>query len=164
MAANNNLYDMWKDFYNQSSNLFDEKVKEDFPAQGVGQALEANLLFKKMINEVTERYLEQVNMPTRNDLASISSLIINVDAKVDDLEALFEEQNGSRVSQVEFADELNSVKKDIKGLDDKLNQVIALLEAQAEKQPAAKAQPSTSTQKAQTTAQKATTEKVSQTK
>ena len=155
---------MWKDFYNQSSNLFDEKVKEDFPAQGVGQALEANLLFKKMINEVTERYLEQVNMPTRNDLASISSLIINVDAKVDDLEALFEEQNGSRVSQVEFADELNSVKKDIKGLDDKLNQVIALLEAQAEKQPAAKAQPSTSTQKAQTTAQKATTEKVSQTK
>ncbi len=35
MAANNNLYDMWKDFYNQSSNLFDEKVQEDFPAQGV---------------------------------------------------------------------------------------------------------------------------------
>ncbi len=168
MAANNNLYDMWKDFYNQSSNLFDEKVKEDFPAQGVGQALEANLLFKKMVNEVTERYLEQVNMPSRNDLASISSLIINVDAKVDDLEALLEESKGSSgVSQVEFANELNSVKKDIKGLDDKLNQVIALLTAQAEKnekQPAAKAQPSTSTQRAQNTTQKATTEKVSQSK
>ena len=156
---------MWKDFYNQSSNLFDEKVQEDFPAQGVGQALEANLLFKKMVNEVTERYLEQVNMPSRNDLASISSLIVNVDAKVDDLEALLEESKGSSgVSQVEFTNELDSVKKDIKGLDDKLNQVIALLEAQAEKQPAAKAQSSTSTQKAQTTAQKATTEKVSQTK
>jgi polyhydroxyalkanoic acid synthase PhaR subunit len=170
MAANNNLYDMWKDFYNQSSNLFDEKVKEDFPAQGVGQALEANLLFKKMINEVTEGYLEQVNMPTRNDLASISSLIINVDAKVDDLEALFEEQKGNRVSQDEFTREISSVKKDIKGLDEKLNQVIALLAAQAnkaeigEKQPAAKAQPSNNTQRAQNTTQKATTEKISQSK
>jgi len=163
MAANNNLYEMWKDFYNQSSNLFDEKVKEDFPAQGVGQVLEMNLLFKKMLNEVTERYLEQVNMPTRGDLASISSLIVNVDAKVDDLEALLEEQKGSRVSQDEFQRELSNVKKDIKGLDEKLDQVIALLTAQAEqsaKQSTEKAQ--TNSQKAQNGNQK--TEKVSQSK
>lgn len=161
MAANNNLYDMWKDFYNQSSNLFDEKIKEDFPAKGVGQVLEMNLLFKKMINEMTERYLEQVNMPTRNDLASISSLIVNVDAKVDDLEALFEEQAGSIVSQEEFKRELNQVKKDINGLDEKLNQVIALLQAQAEqnaKQGAEKAEP-----KAQNANQKGS-DKVSQSK
>ena len=82
---------MWKDFYDQTSNLLDEKVKEDFPSQGMGQILEMNLLFKKMLDETTESYLESVNIPTRNDLASISSLIVNVDSKVDDLEELVEE-------------------------------------------------------------------------
>ena len=69
----------------------DEKVKEDFPSQGMGQILEMNLLFKKVLNETTEQYLEQVNMPTRNDIATISSLIVNVDSKVDDLEELLED-------------------------------------------------------------------------
>lgn len=163
MAANNNLYEMWKDFYNQSSNLFDEKIKEDFPSQGVGQILEMNLLFKKMINEVTERYLEQVNVPTRSDLASISSLIVNVDAKVDDLEVLLEDSKGTQVSPEEFQHELGNVKKEIKGLDDKLNQVISLLTAQAEqntKQTAEKVQ--NASPKTQNANQK--TEKVSQSK
>ncbi len=123
--------------------------------------LEMNLLFKKMVNEVTERYLEQVNMPTADDLASISSLIVNVDAKVDDLEALLEESKGSSgVSQVEFTNELNNVKKDIKGLDEKLNQVIALLEAQAEKTTCCKRHNlAHSTQKAQTTSSKSNNRK-----
>ena len=91
MTRDFNMFEMWKDYYDQSSNLLDEKVKEDFPSQGMGQILEMNLLFKKMLDETTEHYLEQVNIPTRNDIAALSSLIVNVDSKVDDLEELLEE-------------------------------------------------------------------------
>ena len=126
MTRDFNLYETWKDFYFQSSNTFDEKVKEDFPTQGVGQVLEMNLLFKKMLDEM---YLESVNIPTRNDLASISSLIINVDSKVDDLEELVEGLASTQPSQ-SLQKELTNVKKDVKNLDQKLNEILAILNSQ----------------------------------
>ena len=129
MTRDFNLYETWKDFYSQSSNTFDEKVKEDFPTQGVGQVLEMNLLFKKMLDEMTENYLESVNIPTRNDLASISSLIINVDSKVDDLEELVEGLASTQPSQ-SLQKELTNVKKDVKNLDKKLNEILTILNSQ----------------------------------
>jgi polyhydroxyalkanoic acid synthase PhaR subunit len=129
MTRDFNLYETWKDFYFQSSNSIDEKVKEDFPKQGVGQVLEMNLLFKKMLDEMTENYLESVNIPTRNDLASISSLIVNVDSKVDDLEDLVEDLKSSQSSQ-SLQRELTSVKKDVKSLDQKLNEILTILNSQ----------------------------------
>lgn len=129
MTRDFNLYETWKDFYFQSSNNFDEKVKEDFPTQGVGQVLEMNLLFKKMLDEMTENYFESVNIPTRNDLASISSLIINVDSKVDDLEDLVEGLKLTQPSQ-SLQKELTNVKKDVKNLDQKLNEILTILNSQ----------------------------------
>ena len=127
MTREFNLYDMWKDFYFQSSNLVDDKVKEDFPSQGMGQVLEMNLQFKKLLNETTEQYLEQVNMPTRNDLANISSLIVNVDAKIDDLEELVEDTKANQVDQEAIQRELTTLKRDMKNLDTKLTQVLSML-------------------------------------
>lgn len=130
MTRDYNLYEMWKDFYFQSSNMVDEKVKEDFPSQGVRQILEMNLLFKKMLDETTERYLEQVNIPTRTDLANISSLIVNVDAKVDELEELIEDAQKKQPNQSSIQRELTTVKREMKNLDTKLNQIISVLETQ----------------------------------
>src|SRR4051794_41152231 len=135
MTRDFNMFEMWKDYYDQSSNLLDEKVKEDFPSQGMGQILEMNLLFKKLLDETTERYLEQVNIPTRNDIAALSSLIVNVDSKVDDLEELlegFKEKQTSQAggeNQADLQNELTNVKKDIKDLDNKLNQILTLLKS-----------------------------------
>ena len=149
MTRDFNLYETWKDFYFQSSNTFDEKVKEDFPTQGVGQVLEMNLLFKKMLDEMTENYLESVNNPTRNDLASISSLIINVDSKVDDLEELVEGLALTQPSQ-SLQKELTNVKKDVKNLDQKLNEILTILNSQNVEK--AKATSTTTSTQAKTTA------------
>uniref|UniRef100_UPI003D164366 hypothetical protein n=1 Tax=Niallia sp. Krafla_26 TaxID=3064703 RepID=UPI003D164366 len=129
MTRDYNVYEMWKDFYFQTSNSIDDKVKEDFPSQGVGQVLEMNLLFKKMLDEMTERYLESVNIPTRNDLASISSLIVNVDAKVDELEELVEDLKTTQTNP-SLQRDLANVKKDVKGLDQKLNEILTILNNQ----------------------------------
>jgi len=125
-----NFYDMWKDYYSQTSKLFDEKVSKDFPSEGVGQILEMNLQFKKMIDESTLKYLEFMNVPSRNDLANISSLIVNVDAKVDDLEEKLEEKLESQDAQESFKAELSHLKKDMKSLDTKLNQILTMLKSQ----------------------------------
>jgi polyhydroxyalkanoic acid synthase PhaR subunit len=93
----------------------------------MGQVLEMNLLYKKMLDETTEQYFEQVNIPTRTDLSNISALIINVDSKVDDLEDLVEETASNLVSQTELKREMTDVKNKIKTLDNKLNEIINLL-------------------------------------
>lgn len=126
MSTDFNFYDMWKDLYSHSSKFFDEKVSNDFPSQGMGQVLEMNLQLKKMIDESTVKYLEFMNVPTRNDIANISSLIVNVDAKVDDLEERLEE-NLDNQDQESFKTELSNLKKDMKNLDQKLNQILNVL-------------------------------------
>ncbi|WP_026567203.1 hypothetical protein [Bacillus sp. UNC41MFS5] len=132
-AEDFNVYDMWKDFYSQSSKLFDEKFGSDYPSQGMGQLLEMNLQFKKMMDESSLKALEFMNVPSRNDIANISSLIVNVDAKVDDLEEKLEEKLDNNEGQVSFKSELSNVKKDMKNLDNKLNQILTLLNTQKEK-------------------------------
>ena len=128
-----NFYDMWKDLYSQSSKFFDEKVSNDFPSQGMGQILEMNLQFKKMLDESTLRYLEFINVPSRNDLANISSMIVNVDAKVDDLEEILEEKLDSQGDQESVQKDLSNLKREMKSLDNKLNQILTLLKLPEEK-------------------------------
>jgi polyhydroxyalkanoic acid synthase PhaR subunit len=127
-----NLFDMWKDYYAKSSSLFDEKIKENFPAKSMAQVMEMNLMFKKMIDESTEKYLELVNVPSRNDFANLSSLIVNVDAKVDNLEELLEENSVNLAEPSNYKQELTAIKKDMKNLDNKLNQILTLLKASEE--------------------------------
>jgi polyhydroxyalkanoic acid synthase PhaR subunit len=123
------IFEIWKDFYSQSTNLFDEKVKESFPSEGLGQILDMNLQVKKLMDETTERYLQFVNVPSRNDIANLSSQIVNVDAKVDSLEELLEETSDTQGSKVSFQRELTDLKKDMKSLDNKMNQILTLLKS-----------------------------------
>jgi polyhydroxyalkanoic acid synthase PhaR subunit len=124
MTQNLDMFEMWKNYFNQSSTLIDEKMKEQFPSQAMGQILDMNLMFQKMLNETTDRYFEQMNVPTRTDIAKISSLIVNVDTKVDDLEDLLEETRAKQLNHAELQSEIKDFGKEIKSLDAKLNQIL----------------------------------------
>ena len=129
---NFNPFEIWRDFYNQTSNTIDENLNDESTSKVMGQVLEMNLLYKKLLNETTERYFDQVNIPTRNDLANISSLIINVETKVDDLEELIEDtqaKQGNQEEVKELKSEMTDVKNKIKNLDTKLNQILSLLQS-----------------------------------
>ncbi|MCM3724790.1 polyhydroxyalkanoic acid synthase subunit PhaR [Neobacillus cucumis] len=127
MTTNFNVFEAWKDLYNQTSNLYDEKIMEAFPSQGVGQLLDMNLQFKKFLDETTEKYLELSNLPSRKDLAHLSSQIVNVDTKVDSLEELLEDKLESADNQVSLKSELSELKSEMKNLDKKLNQILSIL-------------------------------------
>jgi polyhydroxyalkanoic acid synthase PhaR subunit len=124
-----NFFELWKDVYSQSSNYFDDKVNESFPSQGIAQMLDMNLQVKKLMDETTERYLQLVNVPSRNDIANLASQIVNVDAKVDSLEELLEEKQDSKGNQGSMQSELTDLKKDMKGFDKKLNEILTLLKS-----------------------------------
>lgn len=127
-----NFYDMWKSYYSEYSSLLDDQVTKEFPAQAIGQILEMNLQFKKILNETTERYYEFANLPSRNDLAHVSSQIVNIDAKVDDLEEFLQESKDKQEDSKKLQREMTELKKDMKSLDSKLTQIITLLNSSRE--------------------------------
>lgn len=129
LTTNFNVLEAWKDLYNQTSNLYDEKIMESFPSQGIGQLLDVNLQFKKWLDETTEKYLELGNIPSRKDLANLSAQIVNVDAKVDSLEELLEDKLEGTDNQVSFKNELSDLKAEMKNLDKKLNQILTALKS-----------------------------------
>jgi polyhydroxyalkanoic acid synthase PhaR subunit len=128
---NFNPMELWKDMYNQSEsywgNVLDEKMKEEYFSEWMGKVLEMNLQVKKILNETTESYLSQVNLPTQNDLSNIATLVVNVDSKVDSLEELIEETSANQVNQAELKREMTRVKNEIKSLDNKLDAILTLL-------------------------------------
>ncbi|MBM7646968.1 polyhydroxyalkanoic acid synthase PhaR subunit [Scopulibacillus daqui] len=118
-------FELWKEAYNQSESywghILDENMKEEYFSKWMGKVLESNLLFKKMMNQTTEGYLEQVNIPTRKDLSSVASLVVNVDEKIDSMEELIEGVKAdNQLSETKL-------KNEIKQLNDKLDQVLSLL-------------------------------------
>ncbi|MBI0575879.1 hypothetical protein IEC97_00785 [Neobacillus cucumis] len=127
MTESLNFYETWKEYYSKYTNLLDEKMTKEFPSQWIGQLLEMNLQFKKMVNETTERYFESVNLPSKNDLAHISAQIVNLDAKVDDIEEFVQESIDNQGDLVTRRNDLANLKKDMKSLDNKLNHIINLL-------------------------------------
>lgn len=129
LTTNFNVFEAWKDLYNQTSNLYDEKIMESFPSQGIGQLLDVNLQFKKWLDETTEKYLELGNIPSRKDLANLSAQIVNVDAKVDSLEELLEDKLEGTDNQLSFKNELSDLKAEMKNLDKKLNQILTALKS-----------------------------------
>lgn len=126
-------FSFWKDYYrNVESYLgeaIDEKMRTDEFSEWMGNILDVNLLYKQMADKTTKQYLEQMNLPSRDDLANLSSLIVNLDTKVDDLEEKVEENIDAQISQAVVKKELTQLKKDVKDIGTKLDEVLQYMKA-----------------------------------
>lgn len=130
---------MWKDMYDKTeshwSKVVDESMrKEDF-SEWMGQFLSMYLQYQNMIKQSTENYLEQANMPSRADISNLASLIVNLEAKVDDLEEMIEEDLAHQINNLNVTREVNRLKTDVKNLDKKLDAVIDLLKEHMTREP-----------------------------
>jgi polyhydroxyalkanoic acid synthase PhaR subunit len=129
-------FSMWKDVYDKTeshwSKMFNESMsKEDFSAW-MGQFLNVYLQYQSMIQQSTEKYLAQANMPSRTDLSNLASLLVNLEAKVDNLEEMIEEDLSHQINSLNVSREVNKLKSDMKNLDKKLDQILDVLKKQAE--------------------------------
>ena len=119
---------MWKEFYDQNEKYWDdfitEKMRTEDFSQFLGKVLEMNMYYKDMMNKTSERTLEEMNMPTKNDIANVASLVINLEAKVDNLEDFIDESSSKQVNQSSMKREITRLKNDMSQLDEKLDHVI----------------------------------------
>lgn len=133
--ANNTSFDaftLWKNLYDQTENAWRDVIEQTLEqksfAEGLGQVQDQYLQMQGVINGMTESYLKQMNMPTRDEIAQVATLIINVDAKVDDLDDSLD------ASTADYRKELDTLKRTVTRLDKKLDTVITLLNTAAEAQ------------------------------
>lgn len=138
--SNQKTYDpfaMWQDYYKNVQNYWgpaiNEKVGTEEFSEWMGKVLEGNLLFRQMTDKNTKQFLEQMNLPTREDLASVSSLIINLDQKIDDMEEQLEDSLEKQTSTDALKKDMVSLKKEVKEIGSKLDEVLNFLKQEEQK-------------------------------
>lgn len=136
-------FTMWKNVYEKTESTWRDAIqdtlgKESF-AESLGQIQSQYLQYQGIVNKMTESYLKQVNLPSRDEIANVASLIINVESKVDDLEDQMD------AHKADTSREIDQLKKAVTNLDKKLDRVIELLDKSLESQntPKVKAGPVT---------------------
>lgn len=118
-------FKFWKDMYEKTESTWRGTIQDTLGteqfAQGLGQIQTQYLQYQELFKTLTDAYLKQSNIPNIEEIAKVSSLIINVDTKIDDLDELIYEQK--ETTSIEIA----HLKQEISNLEQKLDQVLELL-------------------------------------
>lgn len=118
-------FTMWKNLYEKTESTWRDAIqetlgKESF-AEGLGQIQGQYLQYQALVNKMTETYLKQANFPSREEIANVASLVINVETKMDDIEDQID------VNKLEASKEIDQLKKAVNNLEKKMDKVIELL-------------------------------------
>ncbi|MED3660566.1 polyhydroxyalkanoate biosynthesis repressor PhaR [Ureibacillus sp. FSL K6-8385] len=119
------VFALWKEIYNRTESVWQDAIQETLEkksfAESLGQIQSQYVQYQELVNKMTESYLKQANIPTRDEIANVASLIVNVDSKIDQLEDEFDEER-ERIFK-----EIDALKKSVASLEKKLDKVIDLL-------------------------------------
>ena len=126
-------FTMWKDMYEHTEKAWNDVIqdtlgKEAF-SEGLGQIQSNYLQYQETFSNLTEVYFKQVNIPTRDEIANVASLVISLEDKVDNIDDQLYE-NSETVSK-----EINQLKRTIGNLEkkfDKILEAIAVLDKKLE--------------------------------
>ena len=122
-------FTMWKEMYQQTEKALKDVIqdtlgKESF-SESLGQIQASYLQYYEMINSITEVYLKQANIPTREEVANIASIVINLEDKIDNIDDQLYENSDA------LSKEINDIKLTIGNLETKFDTIldaISLLE------------------------------------
>lgn len=128
----NTSYDaftLWKDMYNKTEHAWRDVIEDtlgkEYFAEGLGQIQSQYLQYQELANKITDSYLKQANIPSREELSNVASIIINVESKIDEIEDLIDENKQSTSKEIE------QLKKSVTNLDKKLDLILELLNKKA---------------------------------
>lgn len=119
-------FKLWKAMYDKAETNFNEIVneiihKEAF-AEWLGQVQLGYLQYQELIQNTTDTYLKQINVPTREEISNIASLVINVEEKVETLQEKIEDEILDKDKSVSA--EIAKLKTNISKLDKKMDQIL----------------------------------------
>lgn len=85
----------WRDLYGQNeaawSKLLEQGLNSEAFAQMMGQTLEAYASFQTALRESLNRYLETMNLPSRDDFGRIGAQLVALETKIDALDDKLDE-------------------------------------------------------------------------
>ena len=133
-------FTMWKDMYEHTEKAWNDVIqdtlgKEKF-SEGLGQIQSNYLNYHEIISNFTEAYFKQANIPTRDEIANVASLVINLEDKIDNIDDQLYE-NSEAISK-----EINQLKRTVGNLEKKFDKVLEAIEVLGKKiEEGAKATP-----------------------
>lgn len=119
-------FKIWKDIYEKTESTWSDAIQESLGkesfSEGMGQTLNGYLQYQEFVTKTAEAYLTELNMPSRDEVANVASLVINTENKIDHLE--------DQVDQLaqDNTKEINALKRTISNLDKKLDRILAEIE------------------------------------
>jgi polyhydroxyalkanoic acid synthase PhaR subunit len=95
---------LWRQTYELAEEAWSKALGQvsgtDAFSASLGKSLDSYLGFQKLMRDNMQLYLESMNVPTRDDIARLGELIVNLENKIDDLDdrvdSLLEEVAGLR--------------------------------------------------------------------
>lgn len=123
---------VWKSMYEKTESKLNEVIhetmqKEDF-SEWMGQVQNTYLQYQNFVQTASENILKQVNIPTRNELSNVASLIINLEEKVENIDQKIEDELLVNSS----SSEINKLKSSIARLDKKLDSILQAVQQTVE--------------------------------
>ena len=120
-------FTLWKDMYEHTEKAWNDVIldtlgKESF-SEGLGQIQSSYLQYHEMISNLIEVYFKQANIPTRDEVANVASLVINLEDKIDNIDDQLYE-NSETASK-----EINQLKRTVSNLEKKLDKVLEAIAA-----------------------------------
>lgn len=117
-------FEIWKNLYDKTESKWNEVLHETMEKEAfsewLGQVQNAYLQYQKFVQTTTDKYLKQMNLPTREEISNVASLIISLEEKVEDLDQKFEDQLSENTSMIE----INKLKSSIAKLDKKIDNLL----------------------------------------
>jgi polyhydroxyalkanoic acid synthase PhaR subunit len=126
---------VWKSVYDKTEAKWNEVLHETMQKEAfsewLGQVQNAYLQYQQIAQKTTDNYLKQVNLPTRDEISNVASLIINLEEKVENLDQKIEDElSGNSASA-----EINKLKTSINKLDKKLDSILKAVQIPFETVP-----------------------------
>jgi polyhydroxyalkanoic acid synthase PhaR subunit len=83
-------FELWRQIYDTNERawnaVLERTVNNPSFAESSGKILETFLSAQKTVRDNMRQYLEQINLPTREDIARLGELIVSLEEKVDQLD------------------------------------------------------------------------------
>ena len=120
-------FTMWKDMYEHTEKAWHDVIqdtlgKESF-SEGLGQIQSSYLQYHEVISNLTEAYFKQANIPTRDEVANVASLVINLENTIDNIDDQLYENNET------VTKEINQLKRTVGNLEKKFDKVLEAIAA-----------------------------------
>lgn len=83
-------FEMWRDWVANSerqwNSFLNNAMATDEFSQAMGRMMDVYLNMQKNMNEVMGRYLQLINVPTRNDILAIGERLSQIEERLDQIE------------------------------------------------------------------------------